>query len=262
LFIGLHHASFTNPDYGTDPFSCQPEQSIMVYKLQQWLPVLFPSHCRLCGTATRTALDLCRPCRDEAPWLKNTCRQCSLPLPACCDDELCGRCQKLAPAFDATTALFHYRPPVDYLIKRLKFSNELAIGPLLSGLLAERLAARPAPLPGLLIPVPLHHTRLRERGYNQATELARGIGNRLGIRTTHRLCLRNRKTEPQSLLTHNARRLNLRNAFTVTVARVPGHIAIIDDVMTTGHTAGELARALKCAGAKRIEVWVIARAGG
>jgi len=234
---------------------------MMVYKLQQWLPVLFPSHCRLCGSTTRTVLDLCRPCRDEAPWLDNVCQQCSLPLPAACDDERCGRCQKLAPAFDATTALFHYRPPVDYLIKRLKFSGELAISPLLSGLLANRLLARDTPLPGLLIPVPLHHSRLRERGFNQATELARGIGHQLHISTGHRLCRRTRKTEPQSLLTHNARRLNLRNAFSVTAGRVPAHVAIIDDVMTTGHTAGELARVLKQAGARRVEVWVIARAG-
>ena len=233
----------------------------MVYKLTQWLRAVFPSHCRLCGIATRTVQDLCRSCREEAPWLENVCRQCSFPLSACWDDALCGRCQKLTPAFDATTALFHYHPPVDYLIKRLKFSSELAISPLLSGLLASRLAARDAPLPALLIPVPLHHTRLRERGFNQSTELARGVGRKLNIRISHRLCTRNRNTAPQSLLTHNARRLNLRNAFTVTADRVPGHVAIIDDVMTTGHTASELARALKRAGAKRVEVWVIARAG-
>ena len=131
----------------------------MVYKLRRWLPVVFPSRCRLCGSATRNTPDLCRSCRDEAPWLKNVCRQCSLPLPACCDDELCGRCQKLAPAFDATTALFHYRPPVDYLIKRLKFSNELAISPLLSGLLANRLLARPARSAHTCSPAP--HTTAR-----------------------------------------------------------------------------------------------------
>lgn len=233
----------------------------MVYKLTQWLQAVLPSHCRLCGVATSAGPGLCRSCREDAPWLKNTCRQCSLPLPACQDDVLCGRCQKLTPAFDATTALFHYHPPIDYLIKRLKFSNDLAISPLLSGLLANRLAVRDAALPAVLIPVPLHHTRLRERGFNQSTELARGVGRKLNIRTSHRLCRRNRKTAPQSLLTHNARRLNLRNAFTVTADRIPGHVAIIDDVMTTGHTASELARALKRAGAERVEVWVIARAG-
>ena len=233
----------------------------MVYKLRRWLPALLPTHCRLCGNVTRHAHDLCRPCREEAPWLENVCCRCSLPLPACCDDELCGRCQKRLPAFDTTTALFHYRPPVDYLIKRLKFSNELAITPLLSGMLANRLLARDTPLPGLLIPVPLHRTRLRERGFNQATELARGIGKRLHIKTRHRLCVRHRNTEPQSLLTHNARRLNLRNAFSVTVTNIPEHVAIIDDVMTTGHTASELAQVLKRAGARRVEVWIIARAG-
>ena len=233
----------------------------MVYKLNGILAALFPGRCRLCSSRTPTGPGLCLPCRNEAPWLAHVCACCSLPLPAGCDDSLCGRCQKQAPAFDATTALFHYRPPVDYLIKRLKFAGELAIGPLLSGLLAQRLADRDTALPELLIPVPLHRSRLQQRGFNQATELARVVGQQLEIRSTHRLCLRNRKTEPQSLLTHNARRLNLRNAFTVTTEKLPAHVAIIDDVMTTGHTANELARALKGAGATKVEVWVIARAG-
>ena len=230
----------------------------MVYKLSRSLTALFPGHCRLCGT---TGKGLCQPCHREAPWLANVCTCCSLPLSASHDDGLCGRCQKRAPVFDATTALFHYRPPVDYLIKRLKFSGELAISPLLSGLLANRLASRDLVLPELLIPVPLHRSRLKERGFNQATELARAVAHRLEINTTHRLCRRNRKTQPQSLLSHNARRLNLRNAFTVSGDKLPAHVAIIDDVMTTGHTANELARALKCAGAEKVEVWVIARAG-
>jgi len=233
----------------------------MVYKLKHWLPTMLPTHCRLCGTATRRAHDLCLPCREEAPWLGNVCSRCSFPLPASCDDALCGRCQKRLPAFDATTALFHYRPPVDYLIKRLKFSSELAISPLLSGMLATRLLARDTPLPDLLVPVPLHHSRLRERGYNQATELARGVSRKLNIKTSHRLCVRHRKTEPQSLLTHNARRLNLRDAFSVSATTIPEHVAIIDDVMTTGHTASELAQVLKRAGARKVEVWIIARAG-
>lgn len=233
----------------------------MVYNLNAALAALFPGRCRLCGSRAASAPGLCLPCRNEAPWLAHVCARCSLPLSACCDNSLCGRCQKHAPAFDATTALFHYRPPVDYLIKRLKFAGELAISPLLSGLLANRLAGREAALPELLVPVPLHRSRLQQRGFNQATELARVIGGQLDIRTSHRLCLRNRKTEPQSLLTHNARRLNLRNAFTVTTDKLPAHIAIIDDVMTTGHTANELSRTLKGAGAKQVEVWVIARAG-
>jgi ComF family protein len=191
----------------------------------------------------------------------NACTQCSTPLPAHAEDSRCGHCQQRPPAFDTTTALFHYQPPVDYLIKQLKFANELAIIPLLSALLSARLTTRAAPLPSLLVPVPLHHTRLRERGFNQATELARRVGRELGIRTDQHLCKRNRKTEPQSLLSPNARRLNMRNAFSMQRELPSGHIAIIDDVMTTGHTGNELARVLKQAGAERVEVWVIARAG-
>ena len=234
----------------------------MVYKCMEWLPtILFPSQCRLCGVATGTALKLCPRCLADSPWIRHACRQCSTPLPVHAEDNHCGHCQKRPPAFDATTALFHYRPPVDYLIKQLKFANELAIVPLLSTPMSARLTTRAAPLPSLLVPVPLHQTRLRERGFNQATELARRVGRELGIRSDHRLCTRNRDTRPQSLLSPNARRLNLCNAFSVRHRPVAGHIAIIDDVMTTGHTSNELARVLKQAGAQQVEVWVIARAG-
>jgi ComF family protein len=234
----------------------------MVYKYAQRLQaLLFPSQCRLCGVATGTALRLCPPCLANSPWIRNACTQCGTPLPVQAEDSRCGRCQQRPPAFDTTTALFHYQPPVDYLIKQLKFAHELALIPLLSALLSARLTTRAAPLPALLVPVPLHHTRLRERGFNQATELARRVGRELGIRSDHRLCKRNRDTRPQSLLSPNARRLNLRNAFSVQGSGVAGHVAIIDDVMTTGHTSNELARVLKQAGAERVEVWVIARAG-
>jgi ComF family protein len=234
----------------------------MVYKYWQRLQSLvFPPQCRLCGSTTGTALRLCSPCLADSPWIRNACTQCSVPLPAEEKDSRCGHCQKLPPAFDSTTALFHYRPPVDYLIKRLKFSNELALVPLLSAILSARLATRAATLPSLLVPVPLHPARMRERGFNQATELARRVGRELGIHNDHRLCRRNRNTRPQSLLSPNARRLNLRNAFSVRGAGIARHIAIVDDVMTTGHTSNELARVLKQAGAEQVEVWVIARAG-
>lgn len=250
-------------DYGTDLFTCQPKQLRMVYQCISWLQArLFPTHCRLCGVATHSQLQLCTNCLGDLPWLAGTCPRCSQPLPARQQDSECGRCQKQSPAFDATTALFHYQAPVDYLIKRLKFSDELALSPLLSSLLARNIAQRNAPLPDLLLPVPLHTSRLRERGFNQATELARRVSRELGIPLDHRRCRRTRQTEPQSLLSTNARRINLRNAFVVRGNLPVRHVAIIDDVMTTGHTTGELARVLKQAGAEYVEVWVIARTGG
>ena len=233
----------------------------MVYQsvMHALLNRLFPPHCRLCGVASQTR-QLCQPCRDELPWLAQRCPQCACPLHAGGGASPCGRCQRLVPAFDATHALFHYQPPVDHLLKRLKFSGELALGPLLGELLAGQIRQRTDPLPRQLVPVPLHPARLRERGFNQATELARAAGQRLGIPLALRLCRRQRNTEPQSLLSHTARRLNLRNAFTVG-GTPAAHVAIVDDVMTTGHTTHELARTLRQAGAETVEVWVIARAG-
>lgn len=235
----------------------------MVYKCLNLLQSLvFPPHCRLCGDATGCARSLCPRCRDDLPWLGVTCIRCQQPLVTGRAGPLCGRCQRQPPAFDATTALFHYQPPADYLIKRLKFSGELALGPLLASLLAARIRQRTSPLPGLVIPVPLHHTRLRERGFNQAMELARCLGRLLDLPVDPRLCTRPKQTSPQSLLSPPDRKNNLRNAFRVTGTVGAAHIAIVDDVMTSGHTVCELTRVLKMAGASRVEVWVIARAGG
>lgn len=240
-----------------DRSRCQPPCTARVYRWgNRLLDILFPPHCRLCGDPAAAAFRLCRPCEQDLPWLGSTCSRCARPVPA---SATCGRCQRRPPAFDQATALFHYRPPVDYLLKRLKFSGELAIAPLLADLLAESLSTGAIPLPDALVPVPLHRGRLRERGFNQATLLAARLGRQLGLPVATQLCARRRATEPQSLLSPAARRLNLRRAFAV-CDRPPAHVAIVDDVMTTGHTAGELARTLKQAGAQRVDVWVIARA--
>lgn len=234
----------------------------MVYNCTHWLQtLLFPLRCRLCDAAVGSGLNLCPACRAELPWLGAHCARCACPLPAAHPDRHCGRCQQRPPAFDAATALFHYRPPVDHLIRRLKFSHELGLSPLLAGLLAQQLATRHTALPELLIPVPLHQARLRERGFNQATELARRLGRTLGVRHAPQMCTRHRNTRPQSLLPLTARRLNLRNAFSITGRLPAAHVAIIDDVMTSGHTSDELARTLKRAGAEYVEIWVVARAG-
>ena len=149
----------------------------MVYNFaNRLLDILFPPTCRLCGKRVGGGLALCAGCDRDLPRLTHACRQCAGPLTAQGQAEHCGHCQQQAPHFDRTTALCHYHPPVDYLIKRLKFAGDLGMAPLLAGLLAERLARRADPLPALLVPVPLHPARLRERGYNQAIELARPLG--------------------------------------------------------------------------------------
>jgi ComF family protein len=230
-------------------------------QLRHWLDtLLFPPRCRLCGAVPAADTTLCQPCLDDLPWLESSCCRCARPLPTGIDSLLCGECLKRSPGFDAATALLHYQAPADYLIQRLKFSGELAIAPLLADLLAEKITARTTPLPECLIPVPLHRSRLQERGFNQATVLARRLGQRLAVPVNHRLCQRNRPTEPQSLTPLRERRRNLHGAFSMGGRQpVNLHVAIIDDVLTTGHTAEELARVLRHAGVACIEVWVIAR---
>lgn len=234
----------------------------MVYNwktaLQSWL---FPAHCRLCMARTRSAMPLCAGCHADLPWPGDSCRQCAGPLGSAPSAGRCGHCQRQPPVYTATTALLRYRPPADFLIQRLKFAGELALAPLLAGLLAARLAGRTSSLPELLVPVPLHGSRLRERGFNQATEIARVLGRTLHIPVNHRLCRRSRKTQTQSLLPVKVRHWNVRNAFAMTDRTPARHVAIVDDVMTTGHTVNELARILQGAGVNKIEVWVIARAG-
>jgi len=149
---------------------------------------------------------------------------------------------------------------VDRLILGLKYSHQLSNARVLGGYLAERLTALAEPLPDAIIPVPLHRSRLRERGYNQSLELARPIARRLQRPLRPRAVQRIRATAPQTRLKHSERQKNVHNAFQV-VEKLDGlRFAVIDDVMTSGHTVNALAKCLRRAGAKEVVVWVVARA--
>jgi ComF family protein len=173
----------------------------------------------------------------------------------------CGRCIGDPPDFDATLAVFAYAFPADVLVQGLKFRGELALAPFLaSELHAECGATGSAPCGvDLVIPVPLHALRLRERGYNQAMEIARSIGARLGVPVAADLCERVRDTPAQLGLPWKERRENVRGAFSCRRALDGRRVAVVDDVMTTGATLGEVASTLKRFGAARVVNWVVAR---
>lgn len=218
----------------------------------------YPAACLICGqTATGQALDICKPCHSALPWQSHACPHCAATLPT--GALHCGACLRRPPPFQAATSALHYHFPVDRLLQQFKFQGQLAVGRLLGELLAGRLAARAEPLPACIVPVPLHPARLAERGFNQAAELARPLARRLNLTITHDLCHRVRDTAHQAQLAAAERRRNLRDAFDVR-GRVPTHLAILDDIITTGSTVTELARALRRAGAECIEVWSVARA--
>ena len=217
---------------------------------------LLPARCLVCGERGADDQDLCRDCRDALPWNRSACSRCALPLPM--PSPLCGRCRRAPPPFDSSRAAFRYGFPLDRLLPRLKFHGDLAAGRLLAQLAAEALAG--APLPRLLLPVPLHPARLRQRGYDQALELARPLARTLGLPLCAERLRRRRATAAQSGLGAGARWRNVREAFALGPGALPDHVVVLDDVMTTGATLGECCRLLKSAGVARVDAWAIARA--
>lgn len=192
---------------------------------------------------------------DLAPLLQQRrCVQCAIALPERHIARHCRACLAGAPDFDATVVIADYGWPLDHLVTGLKYRAQLPLAAWLAERLADALVAAPGPLPEVLLPVPLSAARLRSRGYNQAWEMARRLGHQLRIpahaNTLHRL----RDNPAQATLDRAERLANLHGAFTVArPAHIAGrHVGVVDDVMTTGTTLGEIATQLKRAGAARV----------
>lgn len=183
------------------------------------------------------------------------CLRCGLPMAAAGE---CGDCLQRPPALTHVRAVFVYGFPLDRLVPRFKFHRDLAAGQLMADMMAESLAS--APRPDAIVPVPLHVHRMRERGYDQALELARPLAGALHLSLRTDLLQRVRATAPQSELDAGQRQRNVAKAFRVTPqALLPDHVALVDDVMTTGATLHAAARALLAAGVNRVDAWVCAR---
>lgn len=234
------------------------------------IDAIWPPRCVLCGQPNDAAIpsdNLCTGCSAELPTVGAGCAQCANPLPAAV--QRCGECLRRQPAFDAAVAALVYRAPVDRLIQRFKFQRDLAAGRSLAACMASRLAtedhrsddAATVPRPQLLVPVPLHWRRQARRGFNQAERLALDVATRIGGPPVHSLLRRTRATATQSALVAGRRGANVRGAFRCrTMPTGLRHVALVDDVMTTGTTLDECARTLKHAGIERVDVWVAARA--
>ncbi|MGN6313538.1 MAG: ComF family protein [Rhodanobacteraceae bacterium] len=221
------------------------------------LRALLPLRCLLCGARGESGLDLCAACLADLPRNDCRCARCALPLetPA----PLCGRCVRRAPPWDAAWAPFRYAYPLDRLEARFKFGADLAAGRLLASLWIA--SQTPGERPQAIVPVPLHRSRLRSRGYNQALEIARPLAKALRIPLLHGGLRRTRATDAQTELSAPQRRRNVRGAFAAHLdGDVPQHVAVLDDVFTTGATLAECTRVLKRAGVARVDVWALARA--
>lgn len=175
----------------------------------------------------------------------------------------CASCVTNTPAYDASVAAVDYAAPLDQLVLALKFGARLELAPLLAHMLEDAVRAADAELPDLLLPVPLGPRRLMERGFNQALEIARPLGARLGLPVRRDLAWRTRDTDTQSLLHPDQRRRNVADAFSLRAdasQQVQGrHVGVVDDVMTTGETLNAMAATLKRFGANRVTNFVFAR---
>jgi len=216
-----------------------------------------PQRCELCAGVSGTAL-VCGACMRDLPWLPRACPVCALPS----GGSVCGHCLSDPPAFDATIAAFLYAFPIDRLIHSLKYQGRLALAEWCAdAILARRELANPGvgSRPDRLVALPLAVLRQRERGYNQALEIARVIGARTGIPLLSRGFSRVRATPPQAALPWTERAKNVRGAFACDSDLSGLAIALVDDVMTTGASLAEAAKVLKASGAVSVENWVVAR---
>ncbi len=217
--------------------------------------LFFKQKCLLCGAKADSEISLCLDCLDYLPRApKPSCPQCGLKTRG----EICGNCLRHQPYYDYTYALFSYAYPVDAILQHYKYKNALYLSQTLGRLLQAKIVDFDI---DAIIPMPLHPNRIKQRGFNQSLEVAKVITKQLNIKLDVTSCTRIKNTPPQASLTVKERIKNMQGAFDCQATFTNQHIALIDDVMTTGASLNALAKTLKKAGAVKVSCYVLARTG-
>lgn len=231
----------------------------MLHLIRQWL---LPTLCCLCGIDSEQSL--CPVCATLLPWRSQQgCYQCGGFLEDGLESVRCTRCLGSPPPFDRVISLFDYQPPIPKMLSQLKHAKQLIYGRVLGELLSHHLkesSYRLSELPEVILPVPLHAKRLRKRGFNQAVELALPISSKLQIRIDERYCVRTKATRQQQFLKKAERYNNVQGAFQIVKSLPWKHVAVVDDVITTGQTVKAFCSVLRKGGVEQIDVWTIAQA--
>lgn len=210
--------------------------------------------CVLCGAMSKRGL-WCEACDADLPYLRgNLCEQCALPISS---GKICGHCLAHPPLFTRSTAAFAYTFPVNKLIQQFKYAEQLALARALAAPLLATIARDD--LPDVIIAMPLHRNKLKQRAYNQALLIAQFLAHELHIELLTHACERVVDTAPQSTLPFKQRGKNMRNAFVCHVDLSGKKVALVDDVLTSGATLNALARVVQQQGAREIQTWVVAR---
>ena len=230
------------------------------------LSFLYPEVCQVCHSqrAGRSEGFVCETCRSKLRFIEPPyCDRCGLPHEGAITGAYeCGQCQEARPHFSRARSAVVARDAVLDVIHQYKYHRAMWFEPFLAGLLARR--AVPHLLSekwDLIVPIPLHSTKQREREFNQAERLATRLGAECGIPVDGRLVKRIVATRTQTLLSREERLVNMRKAFAVAKGRsLSGErVVLVDDVFTTGATASFCAKTLKDAGASEVCVWTVAR---
>ena len=217
------------------------------------------SNCILCdATSGNSSVPLCLACSHDLPYKGHSCHQCGIPL-VNKSNFICGKCLTTHSQINTTFSLFHYKPPIDHLLKQLKFHQKLLYAHIMGNMMADAVINNAIPLPDALLPVPLHINRIRGRGFNQALEIAKPIAKKLKIPLITQSLIRSRYTQAQTELSAKERRSNIKNSFQPQLTNHYKHIAVIDDVITTGTTMNEIAKILKQGKVEKVYAWACAQ---
>ena len=225
--------------------------------MRRLIDIIYPPQCVGCARVLITDAQLCDQCDRAAAALPPGCRRCSEPGEF--RREICPRCQMRAPPFTRAFAPFAHEGPIAHAIHQFKYEDHPEIAPALGKLLASTAKDFLAQAPDLVLHIPLHRSRYRQRRYDQAELLARYLAKHSGKRFAPKHLARVRKTERQVGRSEADRDANLRGAFKATDAKGL-RVLLIDDVFTTGATARAAAHALLYAGAAEVQVLTLARA--
>lgn len=218
-----------------------------------------PSICTVCNQFHKGSMAVCTFCMKFMTPLGLRCKQCAYPLPQT-NYLLCGQCIKKPPYFDNAYIGYQYNEPLRGLLHQFKYRNNLYLGSFLSHLIRHTLPniTQDSPTP-CLIPIPMHPQKIKQRGFNQAAVLAKLLAKQLHVAYDLTNCKKIINTVPQASLNGEQRQKNLHLSFAVN--SIPySHVILIDDLLTTGSTANELAHMLKQAGVARVDISCCARA--
>jgi ComF family protein len=226
-----------------------------IASITQWFSI--PTVCVLCHHHHAQSSSLCSTCSQLLTRLHNPCQYCACPLPS---EQflICGECLRKKPAFDRVITAYTFEEPLRSLLHEFKYLKALHLRPLLAALMIEAYDEKMAQA-DCIMPTPLHTARICERGFNQAAELAKIIAKKIKKPYVDSICKKINNTLPQVGLTAQDRRKNLRYTFIAKPSPYQ-HVLMIDDLVTTGSTANEIARTLKRQGVKHVDIWCCARA--